>query len=110
MLEHVDANNDPFSGFELALIPERRVGDLALREPLGDGVEHAAAFGDRREVILGGLFDPVGEILDEPRAGERIDDRGHTRLVGEDLLGTKRDLRRFFRGQREHLVHRVGVQ
>src|ERR1019366_8744836 len=89
--EHVDANNDPFSGLELALVSERRVGDLTLREALGDGGEHAATLGDRGEVVLRGLLHAVGEILDEPRAGEGIDDRGDAGLVGEDLLGAERD-------------------
>ena len=44
----------------------------------------------------------------EPASG--IDDRGDARLVGEDLLRAQRDLRGLLRGQREHLVHRVGVQ
>ena len=43
-------------------------------------------------------------------AAERIHGIGDPRLVGEDLLGAQRDAHGRLGGQRERLVHRVGVE
>ena len=62
------------------------------------------------EDLLGEALHRVGELLDEPRAAERIGDVGDVGLVGDDLLGAQGDARRLLRRQRHRLVHRVGVQ
>ena len=48
--------------------------------------------------------------LDRVGASERVHGIGDPRLVGEHLLGAKRDAHGRFAGQRERLVHRVGVE
>ena len=51
-----------------------------------------------------------GERLDEVAAAQRIDRVGHARLVGQHLLRAQGQRDGMFRGQRQRLVHAVGVQ
>ena len=56
------------------------------------------------------LFDLVGQVLDQIRAGQRIDGIGHAGFVGDDLLGAQRHAHGFLGRQPEGLVHLIGVQ
>ena len=80
--------------------------------PSDRALEHRAAaeLVEVGEQLLGLAFDLVGEVLDVPRAAERVGDVGDVGLVGDHLLGAQRDARRLLRRQRHRLVHRVGVQ
>src|SRR5207253_770685 len=65
---------------------------------------------DALEVRLGLALHLVGQRLDEVAAAEGIDRIGDTRLVGQQLLGAKREPRGFVGRQRQYLVHRVRMQ
>ena len=84
--------------------------DLLLHELGLDGVHRAAHAVDPLEVLPGRLLDLVGQRLDEPRAGQRVDGVGDPRLVADDLLGPQGDLGRLLGGQAEGLVEAVGVE
>ena len=62
------------------------------------------------ENLLGLTFHLVGERLDEPRAPEGVRYVRDPGLVGDDLLGAQRDAGRLLGGQRQDLVHRIGMQ
>ena len=106
----VDAYHDPLSGLQLALELEGRVRDLTLEEAVLDAGQHPALLLDPVEVAAGASLHLVGQALHEVGPAERIDGVGDPGLVGKDLLGAKRDLGSPFGGQRQHLVHGVGVQ
>ena len=114
--EAVHPYDDPLAGVDLLLQLICRVGDLALEPPVLDG--RVDTFEDRAptevvemsEHLLGPLLHLVGESLDEPRATQRVGHERNTRLVGDHLLRAQGDARRTLGRQREHLVHRVGVQ
>ena len=108
--EFVHADDHATMLLDLPLLARRRLGDLAL-EPAG--LESGTTPPTRLDLLeqrFGFALELVGERFDVVRAAERIDDVRHARLVGEHLLRAQRDLHRFFRRQRERLVHRVRVQ
>ncbi len=113
---HVHADEEMAAVVELALELVGGLRDLALEPTRLDGAEHAfeeRAVAEPVEVVEHGLglaLHLVGELLDEPRAAERV---GHVRdagLVGDDLLGPQRQAGRVVGREREHLVHRVRVE
>ena len=90
--EVVDADDD------LALLldgPLHAVGtlvDLALLEAGLDAGQCPAHVVDAVDVGLRLLLDPVRELLDVRRAGERVDGVGDTRLESDDLLRAQRQV------------------
>src|SRR5215211_6017457 len=52
----VHADHDPPAGVHLLLIAERGIGDLALREPALDRLDHPPELVDAREVLVGGAL------------------------------------------------------
>jgi hypothetical protein len=84
----VDADDDPLAAVDLALQRIRRVGDLTLREPRLDRLDHAAELVDLAEVLVGLGLQLVGERLHEIRAPERIDRVRDPGLVRDHLLRT----------------------
>ncbi len=106
----VDADDHAPMLLDLPLLAHRALGDLPLEPPLLDATHHAALLLDLGEDRLGFALELVGERLDVVRAAERIDHVRDAGLVGEDLLRAQRDLHRFLGGERQRLVHRVGVQ
>ena len=112
----VHAHDEVTAVVELALELVGGLGDLALEPSRLDGAEHAfeeRAVAEPVEVVEHGLglaLHLVGELLDEPRAAERV---GHVRdagLVGDHLLGPQRQAGGVVGREGEHLVHRVRVE
>ena len=64
----------------------------------------------RPEVGERAVLHVPGQLLDEIRSAERIDDVRDAALVGDDLLRAQRERRGFGGRQRQRLVERVGVQ
>ena len=104
------ADDDPLAALDGGLEAVGRVGDLRLRVALLDGGDHAAAAIDLVEIRLGLRLDPVGQLLDEVRAAERVGDARRAGLVREHLLRAQRDRRRLERRDRVRLVVAVRVQ
>ena len=104
----VDADDDVLLLAIALLVAPCGLLDLGPDER--DALDRAAHLVDAVDQRLRRLLDLVGERLDEVGAGERIDGVGRSRLVGEDLLGAKRDARGGFARQRERLVEAVRMQ
>src|SRR5206468_514469 len=85
----VDAHDDAGPLLHLALVPVRRVLDLALHER--DRGDRTPELVDLPDVGARRLLDLVRQPLEGERSAEGIDDVRHARLVGEDLLGPERD-------------------
>ncbi len=79
LLVTIDADDHALSGLDLALVAERRLGDLALEEVLLDGRDDSAELADPVEVLVRLRLEPVRQLLDEVGAAERVDRRGDTR-------------------------------
>ena len=62
------------------------------------------------EDLLGLALQLVGELLDEPRAAERVGHVDDAGLLGDDLLGAQGQAGRVLGRQRQGLVEGVGVQ
>src|SRR5690606_10470197 len=60
--------------------------DLGGLEAAPARADRAAHLVDALDVVAGAGFDVVGQRLDGVAAGERIDEVGHARLEGDDLL------------------------
>ena len=86
------------------------VGDAPLEPALLDQLDRAAVGVDVVDDLEDLALVLGRQALDEIRAAERIDDRRDAGLVGDDLLRAQRDLHRLLGGNREGLVHAVGVQ
>ena len=108
--EVVDADDDLLAPLDRLLELIRRLGDLLLRVAELDRLDHAAHAVDGVPVLQRAGFHLTGELLDEVRPAERVDDVRHAAFVGDDLLRAERDRRRLFRRQRQRLVERVGVE
>src|SRR5690606_5084332 len=108
--EGVDADDDALALLDLALLALRAPGDLPLEVAQLDAAHDAADAVHLGEDVLDLALEAVGERLDVVGSGERVDRVGHARLVREDLLGAERDADGLLGGQRERLVHGVGVQ
>src|SRR5437763_3565552 len=106
----VDADDDPTFSLDLSLIPERRLGDLALEEVLLDRGHDPSERADPAEVVVGFSLEPVGQVLQVPGAAERVDGVHHPRLVRDHLLRPEREPDGVLGGERERLVERVRVQ
>ena len=104
----VDADDDVLLDAVALLVAPGRLVDLAGDEL--DGLDRAAELVDLGDQLARAGLEFVGQRLDVVRAGERVDGVGGARLVGDDLLGAQRDLRRALAGQRQRLVEAVGVQ
>src|SRR4029079_8459445 len=68
----VDADDDAVAGLDLVLELEARVGDLALREPALERLDHAAELLDPAEVVVRERLHAVRQRLDEVGAAERV--------------------------------------
>ena len=62
------------------------------------------------KIVLGLALELVGELLDEPRAAERVGHVHDPGLLGDDLLGAQREPCGVLGRQGEGLVEGVGVQ
>src|SRR5215218_2387352 len=94
ILVAIDADDHALPGFDLGLVPERRVGDLALEEVLLDRGNDPAKLTNASEVIVGLGLEPVGELLQVIRAPERVDGIHNACLVRDHLLRAQSDLHR----------------
>ena len=106
----VDADPDEVALFHSSLKVIRGVGDFLLEEPALDGGNDSAFLFDTAEVFACALFHLVGHPLHEVGATERVYRVRHSRLLGDYLLGAKREQNRLLRGERPRLVERVHMQ
>src|SRR5262245_59204017 len=72
----VDADDDLLPPLDRLLELVRRLGDLALREALLDGLDHPAHPVDDVEVVVRAALHVEGEPLEEVRPAERVDHVG----------------------------------
>src|SRR2546425_5173712 len=100
-LKRVHPHHEFFLRIDGKLILIRGVPNLALRESRLDRLDHAAEAVDLLDVLETTLLHPIGQLLDEIRAAERIDRIDHSRLVRQDLLRAKSDAGGLLRRQRE---------
>jgi len=70
--ERVDPDHDGLAGVDRQLRPVRRFLDLALDQPLLDCGERAPGGVNPRQQGARPGLDPVGQLLDQVRAGHRI--------------------------------------
>src|SRR5207248_10005347 len=110
LAEGVDADDLPLAGVDLPLPLIGAVGDLALRITLFDRADDAAVPLDLRENLHRPLLGLVGEVLDEVRPRQGVDDAIDAALVGEDLLRAQRDGDCVLGGKRVRLVEGIGVE
>ena len=108
--ELVDADHDLLVGVDRLGEGVGGLLDLLLHVLGLDGVHRPAHGVDPLEVLPGVPLHLVGQRLDEPRAGQRVDGVGDARLVADDLLGPQGDLGGPLGGQAEGLVEAVGVE
>ena len=108
--ELVDADNRALAAINLHLYAIRVLLDLALLEPHLDGVQRPAYIVDALYVLERLLLDAIGQPLHVVGSADRVDNVGHAGFVGYNLLRAERYLRCLLRGQRQRLIHGVGVQ
>src|SRR6185312_10565551 len=108
--ELVHADDGATVLLDFPLLARGGLGDLALQPARLETMYDATNLGDLLEQRLCFPLELVGQSLDVVRAAQRIGNVWNTGLVREHLLRAKRNLHRLLRGQRQRLVHRVGVQ
>ena len=112
----IDAHLPPLTAGDLGLEGVGGVRDLRDEPPVinarDDSVEHRSRTGLEQmgEDGLSLSLHDVGELLDEPRAAERVGDVDHAGLLGDDLLGPQREPGGVLGGERQRLVERIGMQ
>ena len=92
------------------MIAIRGVLDLPLLIPLLYGDHGAAEAADLSYVLLGVLFQAIGEVLDEVGAAEGVDNIGNPAFVSQDLLCSHSYGYRTLRRRGIGFVERVCVQ
>src|SRR6202044_1769102 len=108
--ERVDADEGQRAVVLALLVEHRLVLDAA---PLVAGLhrpEHPAADADRLELGQHGLFDQVGQLVDDVRALERVLVHRQAPLLTDDHLDGERPADRLRAGGGDRLVVGVGVQ
>src|SRR5205823_9025666 len=96
----VHADDDRLARLDGPLLRVGALRDGLLEEAVLDGARgttHPLDLTDQRPRLA---LDPLGERLDIPAPPRRIDDLGHARLVGENLLGPQRQRGALLGGQR----------
>ena len=102
--EIVHPHNDLLLGFNGLLIAERGVVNLALLIAVLNGLDGSAQLVDPVDILDRLGLQLVRQGFDKIRAGQGIDGVRGPGLVGDDLLGAKRDPHGVFRGQRQGFV------
>ena len=108
--ETIHAHHDAFLRLDASLGPVGRLVDLVLVEAgldRRDGTPHRI---DLLDDLDRQPFEFIGEVLDRVGAGQRVDEVGDARLVGDDLLGPQRQRGGLRRRQAERLVVAVRVE
>src|ERR687897_1307350 len=93
----VDVDHVALILFELALVAGGGLGDLAHREALFYGLDHAPHLVYLLEVVVRLPLQLVGQRLDEVRAAKRVYGVRHPGLQGGYLLGPDGDAHRLLR-------------
>ncbi len=109
-MRRIHADDHPSLLLQLLLISKRRVGDFLLEEARLNGRDDAANLFDALEISLGLALHLIRQRLHEVAAAERVDRVRDAGLVGEQLLCAQCKPSGSVSGQREDLVHRVGVK
>ena len=102
--------DDAPSLVNLALVTIGSVGDLLLKEACLDSRNDTAQRLNPLEVIVRLPLQPVGERLNGIGTAQRIYSVSDARFVGDNLLGAQCDGDGVFAGERQRLIHAVGVQ
>src|SRR5919201_3590381 len=90
--EAVDADDDALARLDRLLLAVCSVGDRTLERSVCDSLDDAVRL-DLFEQLPRTPLELVRELLEKPRAAERIGGAGDAALVGDDLLRSQREPR-----------------
>src|SRR5208283_498585 len=106
----VHPDYDFFSGLDLLLEMESRIGDFHLRVVALYGRNHPAQFIELADVGVGFFFHLIGKGLDKIGACQRVYHVRDSALVSQYLLRAQSDQHRLLAWNHVDLIKRIGMQ
>ena len=94
----------------LVLVEHGFILDLAALVAGFHGAQYAAAVGDGLEFTQHGLFDEIGQLIDDEAALQAVLILGEAEFAVDDQLDGHGTTHRLFGGRGDRLVKSVGVQ
>lgn len=84
--EFINADDDPFPGFNRPLISVGRLVNLVLNPTVLDRAQHAAEIPDLAQLLVGLFFDPIRQGFDCVSTADRIHGVCDARFKRKNLL------------------------